>query len=267
MDLESDISVAEKQESPAPALSQGLGMDLGEAEYLRQRSDPRPGDQFYLHLSDILIALKVIKPESARRILDYGSGGSPYRSIFSNCIYHRADLFGGDNLDFSYGLDGRLPASAADYDCVLSTQVLEHVEDPDAYLRECYRVLRPDGRLMLTTHGLFEDHGCPYDYWRWTVYGLRRLIEKAGLEVEAVKKLTTGPRCAILLAERELWRMRWGASGGVGRLFSFGVRAAQRLGSKRRHQWCDASFHNHRVVDFDEAGHNNYVAIAVLARR
>ena len=104
---------------------------------------------------------------------------APYSEM---CTYHRADLAGGSDLDFEYAADGRLPSEAADYDCVLSTQVLEHVEDPAAYLQECYRVLRPGGHLLLTTHGIFEDHAVPHDYWRWTAGGLQRMIEDCWLK-------------------------------------------------------------------------------------
>jgi SAM-dependent methyltransferase len=242
-------------------------MDLAEAEYLRQRLDPKPGDSLYLHLSDLLSALKYLKPANASKILDYGCGGSPYRSLFGDNVYHRADLQGGRNLDFEYGPDARLPVELSDYDCVISTQVLEHVENPHGYLKECYRVLRPGGYLLLTTHGLFEDHACPSDYWRWTAYGLKRLINDAGLEVEVAKKLTTGPRCIVFLAERDLWRLRFEAAGFYGKLLSLGTRAVQRLGGHRRHEASDISFPNHRVVDIEEPGHNMYVAIAMLASR
>jgi SAM-dependent methyltransferase len=241
---------------------------LDEAEYLRERSSPRPGDRFYLHLSDLRIAIEELRPLGAAKVLDYGCGGSPYRFLFGDCLYHRADLAGGDDLDFAYGPDAMLPPAVAGYDCVLSTQVLEHVEDARAYLDECRRVLRPGGHLIVTTHGLFEDHGCPYDYWRWTVYGLKRLIGAAGLEVEVVKKLTTGPRCALFLAEREAARLRFGAAGLHGRLISLGMRALFRVGSRSRlHVASDVSFVNHRVVEMSEPGHDNYVAIAIRARR
>src|SRR5262249_50637899 len=156
-------------------------------------------------------------------VLDYGCGGSPYRPLFGNCTYHRADLCGGNNLDFEYGPDSKLPLELSGYDCILSSQALEHVQNPEAYLRECYRLLRPGGNLVLTTHGLFEDHACPYDYWRWTVYGLKRLVENSGLNVEAAKKLTTGPRCAVFLVERQLHWLRFGAAGAYGKLLSAGV--------------------------------------------
>src|SRR5262249_21062711 len=156
------------------------------------------------------------------RVLDYGCGGSPYRTLFGKCTYHRADLAGGHNLDFEYGPNGLLPAALGGYDCVLSTQVLEHVEDPGVYFNECRRVLRPGGRLVLTTHGSYEDHACPYDYWRWTAFGLQQIVERAGLRINAIKKLTTGPRGILSLSEPELYKIRFRESGWYGLALSMG---------------------------------------------
>src|SRR4051812_26582751 len=113
---------------------------LSANEYVRQRIEPRPGDPAYLCLSDLLIALKGLIPTDAGRVLDYGCGGSPYRTLFTSCeTYHRADL-SGDGLDFEFTDDARLPDQVGDsYDCVLSTQVLEHVAESSTYLRESYR--------------------------------------------------------------------------------------------------------------------------------
>jgi SAM-dependent methyltransferase len=245
----------------------GHEMNLGEADYLKQRLTPQPGELLYLHLSDLLIALKGVIPKNPSMVLDYGCGGSPYRPLFGSCTYHRADLAGGSNLDFEYGPDAKLPPELSGYDCVLSSQVLEHVEDPEAYLAECYRVMRPGGCLILTTHGLYEDHACPYDYWRWTIYGLKRIVENTGLKVEVARKLTTGPRSAVFFAEGEFHRLRFGAAGFYGKLLSLGVRTVKRLGSRRLHEMCDISFAANRVVDIQEPGHNTYVAIAILAYR
>jgi SAM-dependent methyltransferase len=242
--------------------------DLAGKEYLRQRIAPKPGDPHYLCLSDLLIALKQLIPASGKsRVLDFGCGGSPYRTLFRDCTYHRADLIGGRNIDFEYGRDSRLPPAATAYDLVLSTQVLEHVQDPLGYLRECNRVLIPGGHLLLTTHGLFEDHACPHDFWRWTAFGLQRLVEDAGLEVNELKKLTTGPRGAVYLTERELHRIRFNNSGWYGHLLSLGIRAVQGLGLARLHEATDQSFRRNRMVDASESGHDLYIVIAVLASR
>src|SRR5215813_15497539 len=88
-------------------------MDLAEAGYLKQRLTPQPGDFLYLHLSDLLIALKVLIPTHVSLVLDYGCGGSAYRPLFGNCTYHRADLSGGSNLDFEYCPDAKWLRSAS----------------------------------------------------------------------------------------------------------------------------------------------------------
>jgi SAM-dependent methyltransferase len=241
--------------------------DLASQEYLRQRFKPQPGDPFYLVLSDLLMALNQLIPANVSRVLDYGSGGSPYKPLFEGCIYHRADFAGQKSLDFEYGPDARLPASAGGYDFILSTQVLEHVDSPTTYLDECHRVLVPNGKLLLTTHGIFEDHGCPYDYWRWTAYGLAKIVERAGFKVDSLKKITTGPRAAVFLAQQQFQISRSSLSGLYGTALSLGIGAIQRIGSRRLHNVCDTSFKKWRVVDAEETGHSTYIVIGMLAER
>jgi SAM-dependent methyltransferase len=258
-------------------MSSARNLSLTSAEYLQERLSPNPGEPAYLHLSDLLIALSALIPREIDRVLDFGCGGSPYRPLFGACTYHRADLASsGPDLDFEYGLDSRLPALSEDYDCVFSSQVLEHVQSPAVYLEECYRVLKPGGRLILSTHGTFEDHACPYDYWRWTVYGLRKLVEEAGFIVEEVKKLTTGPRAAVFIAERERDRLEfnrvdlWSRVGFYSRLLDYGARLfrLQTTSSPWRiHRACDVNLSQHRVVDAGQLGHGIYIAIALAAQK
>jgi SAM-dependent methyltransferase len=244
-----------------------MNQDLADQYYIRQRIEPEAGDDFYLHLSDLLLAVTEAIPPNVDRVLDYGCGGSPYRSLFRATTYHRADIAGGASLDFEYGEDGSLTANSADYDCVLSSQVLEHVLAPTRYLEECYRVLKPGGTLILSTHGLFEDHNCPGDYWRWTAMGLQKLVESVGFRVEKVRKLTTGPRAAIFFAERARLGSEFRRAAAYYRAILIGLRVLQRVGAYRRHRACDACFPQHRAVDVGENGHDTYVAIALTARR
>lgn len=237
-------------------------------EYIRERIDPKPGDEFYLHLSDLLLGLHDIIPADLARVLDYGCGGSPYRSLFGPSSYERADLQGGDNLDVEYGEDGQLPGQLnGRYDCVFSSQVLEHVAAPTDYLANCYRVLRPNGWLILSTHGTFEDHDCPADYWRWTASGLVNVVERAGFSVSRAMKLTTGPRAAMFVLERELYRMKFSEAGLYGHFLHYGAAVVRRAGARRRHVVCDQSFPRNRAVEASEAGHDIYIAIALVAHR
>src|SRR5262249_60854973 len=87
---------------------------LAAQEYLRERFEPRPGDPDYLCLSDLLMAIKGLVPSHAKRVLDYGCGGFPYRPLFGVCTYHRADLAGEGNRAFKYAADIRLPTEDSD---------------------------------------------------------------------------------------------------------------------------------------------------------
>jgi SAM-dependent methyltransferase len=119
------------------------------------------------------------------RLLDYGCADQPYRRFFPASVdYVGADLPGNPLASVEIEPDGRLSEPDASFDAVLSTQVLEHVEDPAVYLNECSRLLRSGGRLLLSTHGIMVYHPDPVDYWRWTGAGLQRIVQEAGLEVE-----------------------------------------------------------------------------------
>lgn len=247
-----------------------LSDSLANNEYIRQRLSPRPGDPDYLCLIDLKDAIAAMARLDAHRVLDFGSGGSPYRALFSGGTYHRADLSGDPTLDFVYGPDSQLPADLGGYDFVLSSQVLEHVADPLAYLKECHRVLKPGGTVLVTTHGTFWDHACPYDYWRWTAFGLSRLIESAGFEVDDVRKTTTGPRATLFLMEQAL-QTRFEGAGWYGALFTRLFALIERLGGKRRHDMADKTLADCRVVDANKEGlspkHALYICVAVVARK
>ena len=128
------------------------------------------------------------------RILDLGAGEGWYRHLFPGRRYRAVDLALGDRRWDYGGLDvladlHRLPFRDGCADAILTTQTLEHLSDPGAFLLETARVLRPGGRLFLTAPQGFREHQAPHDYWRFTRYGLRLLAERAGyreIEVEAL---------------------------------------------------------------------------------
>lgn len=123
------------------------------------------------------------------RVLDFGCGVQPYRSVFGPEIeYIGADLPGNDLADVQIR-DGAVDLPEGSIDLVVSTQVLEHVPDPDAYLRESRRLLRPGGQLLLTTHGVMFYHPHPTDYWRWTTDGLTAIMTRARLNPRSLVPL------------------------------------------------------------------------------
>jgi SAM-dependent methyltransferase len=117
-------------------------------------------------------------------VLDLGCGSLPYREMFAarGASYLGADIDGDPDVLIVPGRP--LPLAAASCDVVVSFQVLEHVRDVPAYLAEARRVLKPRGRLFLSTHGVWPYHPHPTDFWRWTADGLRVTCEDAGFVVE-----------------------------------------------------------------------------------
>src|SRR5690242_15339421 len=111
---------------------------IQDKDYVRQRLEPQLGDPDYLHLADLLAALSRFRTDEKLVILDYGCGGSPYRSLFPNAEYKRADFGEMSDLDYAIGNDSKLDEADGIFDLILSTQVAEHVTDPDTYFAECF---------------------------------------------------------------------------------------------------------------------------------
>ena len=147
--------------------------------------------------------------EQGATVVDYGCADRPYVEFLPYGVnYVGADLPGNARADVEIAPDGTIPVPSGTVDLVLSTQVLEHVEDPRAYLAECARVLRPGGKLLLSTHGIMYYHPDPEDYWRWTCAGLRRLIEDQGFGVLATRGLLGLVAASFqLIQDRTCWQV------------------------------------------------------------
>lgn len=244
-----------------------LGEVLAAGTYLASRLRPRRRQHDYLILRDILALLEPFGRQVRGRLFDYGSGGAPYRALFPGVTdYIRADVTPGPQVDRLLGPDGRTAEPDAGYDAVLSTQVLEHVADPGLYLHECRRLLRPGGGLLLTTHGMYEEHGCPYDFTRWTGRGLVRLAEAAGLEVLAAHKLCTQFRAVIQLQHYLVGALRLPARPAVHYPLAM-LRAAYRGLAIPPLNWLADAFPGHALAAADDDTVTLYVGVAVRARR
>lgn len=120
-------------------------------------------------------------------VLDAGAGEAPYRSLFAHTRYETADF---EKLDKPYGEStyvcdlGSIPVEDARFDCIVFNQVMEHLPEPGDALRELYRVLKPGGRMIYSAPLFYEEHERPYDFYRYTRYGVRHLMGRAGFEVE-----------------------------------------------------------------------------------
>lgn len=156
-------------------------------------------DAYTLHLLAKAISSKARSILSTLReapnIVDLGAGTAPYRSIFEkyNSNYIACDIDTGENEDNLVITPGeQIDIQDSFADVVASFQVLEHVWDIDWYLAEARRLLRTDGRLLLSTHGTWLHHPHPTDFRRWTRDGLITEIESRGFIIESITPLV-GP--------------------------------------------------------------------------
>lgn len=125
------------------------------------------------------------------RVLDAGAGPQRYKAFLSDVVYESTDfedVFAKETKgrhDFVCSLDA-IPKEDETYDAILNTEVLEHVPDPQKVIDEFYRVLKPGGKLFLTTPQMFPVHGAPYNFFFFSRYGLRSMFEKSGFTVRSI---------------------------------------------------------------------------------
>lgn len=220
----------------------------------------------YLILADLLAWLQEAIPVTAGAVLDFGCGDSPYRPLFGDRPYARADLPGGEALDHIITPDETIPAAAGSFGTIVSTQVLEHVESYREYLAECHRLLAPGGRLLITTHGFFEEHGHPHDFHRWTLTALGSDLRRAGFVIERADKLTVGARALHYLIGSQIWKMNPSRKSVLG----YGLSLLRKFALNRTAAWnafADRHYPHLRRLAGPGGEESLFIGIAFVARK
>jgi SAM-dependent methyltransferase len=118
-------------------------------------------------------------------VLDAGAGELQYAHLFQKHRYVAVDLAVGDERwDYTrvhcIADLAALPLASGAFDGCINIVTLEHVREPAAVVSELGRALKPGGRLLMVVPQEWEVHQAPHDYWRFTRYGVRLLLERAG---------------------------------------------------------------------------------------
>ncbi|MEO7911318.1 MAG: class I SAM-dependent methyltransferase [Roseiflexaceae bacterium] len=158
-------------------------------ESLRQQSPLRkPWHIDYLVMRELVSDIIASSSYARGRLLDVGSGNQPYQRWLRGVTeYIGIDINHQTSRPAVGGLAYALPFAANSFDTVFSTQTLEHVEAPDLAVAEMARVLRPGGYLILTAPQTWRLHEKPYDFYRYTRFGLQYLLEHNGLQVVEIE--------------------------------------------------------------------------------
>jgi len=139
---------------------------------------------FEARIDGAVLAFAAALPDDAR-VLDAGAGEARHASYFQRQRYTAVDLAVGDaQWDYSR-LDAvadlaALPFPTGCFDACVNIVTLEHVPDPARAVSEMARVLGQGGRLLLVVPHEWEVHQAPYDYFRFTTYGVEHLLKCAG---------------------------------------------------------------------------------------
>ena len=149
----------------------------------KDRRLPRKHEPAYLTLKKVSDffrqAADTLSLTSESRILDVGCGEKPYFPFFARKTrnYFGLDIQPGPQVDAQFDGTG-LPFPDEVFTVVLSTQVLEHVRDPQALINEMHRVLQKGGTAIISAPFVWEIHNYPADYWRFSDQGIRALMQQ-----------------------------------------------------------------------------------------
>ena len=147
---------------------------------------------FYFARKGLYKYVKELAPNIKGKTLDVGCGSKPYQNL-----YHSSEYIGLEfdtpenrrmkNADFFY--DGQtFPFNKNEFDSVVANEVFEHVFNPDNFLDEIHRTLKKDGKLIMTLPFVWDEHEQPYDYARYSSFGIKAILEKHGFEILEQRK-------------------------------------------------------------------------------
>lgn len=142
---------------------------------------------FYFARKGLFKAIKGFSLDLSGRLLDVGCGSRPYSKLFFVKEYTGLEIDSSETrargiADFYY--DGTtFPFKDGHFDSVLCNQVFEHVFNPDLFMDEVSRVLKPGGKLLLSAPFLWDEHEQPNDYARYSSFALKFILERHGFKL------------------------------------------------------------------------------------
>lgn len=125
-------------------------------------------------------------------VLDAGAGDQRYKGKFLHCNYESADF---EQIEKKYTPStyvcdlANIPVADGRFDAVVLTQVMEHLPNPGCVLEELLRVARPGARLFCSAPMHYQEHEQPYDFYRFTQFGMRHLLSRSGWNVVKIRQL------------------------------------------------------------------------------
>lgn len=119
------------------------------------------------------------------RIADYGGTDQIGLNVVRDMLA-KGDLTNYHMLDFDNGIDLREPIQGEKFDLGICMDLLEHVSNPFLVTKNIIDSLNPGAFLFVTAPFVWEIHGYPQDFWRYTPDGFGELFKDMETEIISV---------------------------------------------------------------------------------
>jgi len=143
----------------------------------------------YKNVSELMLHMR-------GELLDIGCGTKPYENICIVDRYIGLEIESGESKNNSKAdcfYDGNdIPFNKDTFDSIMANQVFEHVFNPEQFLSEINRVCKLNGTLLLSVPFVWDEHEQPFDYARYSSFGLKHILEKNGFETVEFRKSNNG---------------------------------------------------------------------------
>ncbi|MBP6455163.1 MAG: class I SAM-dependent methyltransferase [Chitinophagaceae bacterium] len=145
--------------------------------------------------NEINASINSLKHNLSGRLLDVGCGRMPYKDEILNSTtvteYIGLDIenpiYNDDIFKPDVFWDGlKIPFEDNTFDSIILFEVLEHTDFPEQIISECFRVLKPKGKLLFSVPFIFYYHDTPHDFNRYTFYKLKSMFEKNNFNIKTI---------------------------------------------------------------------------------
>jgi SAM-dependent methyltransferase len=151
---------------------------------------------FYLIRRNLFKNIKELAPHLKGNCMDFGCGSKPYESLFNVEKYVGVDIevsghqhLGEELNKIDVFYDGKkIPVENETFDSVFCSEVFEHIFNLPEILVEINRVLKKDALVLITVPFVWEEHEIPYDFGRYTSFGIKHLLAENGFETIELRK-------------------------------------------------------------------------------
>jgi ubiquinone/menaquinone biosynthesis C-methylase UbiE len=137
-------------------------------------------------------------------ILDIGAGECQYKKYCTHLKYTSQDFAQYDGKGDGKGMHMEtwdnsqidivgdlcnIPMADNSFDNIMITEVLEHVPEPNDAIREAARILRPGGRIIVTSPFCSQTHFAPYHFCDgFNIYWYQYILPKHNIEISSIER-------------------------------------------------------------------------------